>query len=143
MASQTDLDQGGTNRQFVKRWMGPTVGWVWVPDETILPVTAAGTTVVQLGTSLVPVDANVAGVIVQLPSVALPDVPATILPMPYALLPITVYDAGGHAATHNITITPAAGETIMGLASITIIAAYGGWALKPVPEELTWVTISG
>lgn len=35
-------------------------------------------------------------------------------------LPLTFKDAGGHAAAHNLTITPAGGETIDGLANVVM-----------------------
>lgn len=143
MASQLDLDQGGTDRQFVKKFLGPSVGWIAIPDNSFLPVLATGITTLLLGTTLVPVNVDANGVTIVLPSLALPLAPAGVLPMPYARMPITVYDAGGHAGDHPITLEPAAGQTIMGLASIQIASAFGGWSLMPHPENLTWVTISG
>lgn len=143
MASQLDLDQGGTDRQMIRKFMGPSVGWQWVPDNSIWPVTAAGTTILLLGTTLVPVSFNGDGVIIQLPPTALPDTTAGVLPMPFARMPITIYDAGGFAYDHPITLRPATGETIMGLAEITIASNFGGWSLMPNPETLSWSTISG
>lgn len=143
MASQLDLDQGGTDRQMVRKFLGPSVGWVLIPDNSFLPVLTTGTTTLLLGTTLVPVNCDANGVNIILPPCALPQPPAGVLPLPYARLPITVYDAGGHAGDHPITLTPAAGETIMGLSSIEIASAFGGWSLMPHPENLTWVTISG
>jgi len=130
MASQTDLDQGGTFRQYVRRWLGPSVGWVNSPDTNVLAVTAAGTVSPVNGTTLIAV--NVAGLVtVQLWDPTAPGTPANSLPGPYLAQPLTVVDIGGHAASFNITILPAAGKTIMGLASIIIANDYGAFVIMP------------
>lgn len=143
MVSQLDLDQGGTDRQIIRKYLGPSVGWVAIPDNSFWPVIVGGTTTLLLGTTLVPVSYDGDGVNIVLPPVSLPNPPAGVLPIPYARLPLTVYDAGGFAGDHPITLTPADGETIMGLSSIQIAVAFGGWSLMPHPENSTWVTISG
>ena len=63
MGSQTDLDQGGTNRQYVKQYLGPSVGWVTTPAPaaSILAITAAGTYTVDRSVTLITV--NVAGAV--------------------------------------------------------------------------------
>src|SRR6267142_2465660 len=66
MTSQLDLDAGGTFRQTQRVFMGPSIGWVNAPITSILPVTAAGTTVIQLGNTLITVNVNGA-VTLQLP----------------------------------------------------------------------------
>lgn len=143
MGSQLDLDQGGSYRQFVKRYLGPSVGWVWVPEENTLAVTTGGTTVVLIGTTLVTV--NWGGPVaptIQLPSAVNPLVPAGALPTPFANLPITIVDIGGFATLNPITILPAAGETIMNLASISLSVNYGGYTLNPNSAQKTWNSIS-
>ncbi len=141
MPSQLDLDQGGTIRQTQRVYMGPSVGWVNVPATVILPVTAAGTTVVLLGTTLVLVNVN-AAVTIQLPSAKDAGVPAIGLSGPYIKSPITIVDIGGFAQAHPITILPAAGENIMGLSSISLSVNYGGYTLNPSNTQQGWTSIS-
>lgn len=130
MASQTDLDQGGTFRQFVRRWLGPSVGWQWVPEDNVLAITAAGSYTAASGTTLVTV--NVAGAVTLiLPLAAKPSVNAMTQPGGYFALPITIVDIGGNALANNITIQPQGSETIMGLASIALVVDYGSISLFP------------
>ena len=131
MASQLDLDQGGTQRQFVRRWLGPSVGWIMVPDPTILNVTVGGTTTILLGTVLVLV--NFAGLVtINLPSAKASAAGAQAIPYSFVGKPITVIDYGGNAAGNNITIQAVGGaELIDGLASIAITAAFGAFTLNP------------
>lgn len=131
MASQLDLDQGGSVRQWVRRFLGPSVGWVLSPDDNVVPITTAGTTTVLVGTTLVTVNVN-GDVTVQLPSAKAPtNATPGALPGKSLGLPITVVDIGGHAATHNVTILPFGTETIMGLASVTISNDFGAMSLIP------------
>ena len=44
MGSQSDYDQGGTFRQLVRRYLGPSIGWIDSPDENVVPVSVGGTT---------------------------------------------------------------------------------------------------
>jgi len=141
MPSQLDLDQGGTVRQTQKVYMGPSVGWVTVPATVILPVNTVGTTTVLLGTTLVLVNVN-AAVTIQLPSAKDAGVPAIGLSGPYVKTQITIVDIGGFAQAHPITILPAAGETIMGLASISLSVNYGGYTLNPSNAQQGWTSIS-
>lgn len=53
---------------------------------------------------------------------------------------LTVKDAAGGAASHNITITPAGGETIEGLSSWTIDVAYG--MVELVSNGTNWVVLN-
>lgn len=134
MASQSDLDQGGSFRQYVRRWLGPSVGWVTSPDTNVVPVTAAGTTTVLVGTTLVQISAN-GNVTIQLPSSK-----QAIQPTPGALpglslgLPMTIVDVGGYANGTSViyTIVPFGSELIMGLASIDIASPYGAFVLMPI-----------
>lgn len=133
MASQADLDQGGSFRQYVRRWLGPSIGWVFSPDDNVVPITAAGTTTLLVGTTLVTVNIN--GLVsVQLPSSlqAAGTVAPGALPGLSLGLPITVVDIGGYASDVNpITILPYGAELIMGLASIQITAPFGAYTLLP------------
>jgi hypothetical protein len=56
-----------------------------------------------------------------------------VLPGALVALPITIQDAGGFAQTNPITILPGTGETISGLASLTINSNYGGFVVMPDP----------
>src|SRR6516225_4366514 len=136
-----NLDGGGFSRQWTMNWMGPTVGWVAGPLQNVLSVTFAGTYTLDLSISLVEVAAP-GPVTINLPPAMNPRVSAGVLPGRYVKNPITVIDAGGTAAASNITINPAAGETVMGLASIKIATNYGGFTLQPVPAHSTWTSIS-
>lgn len=143
MTSQTDYDQGGTPRQWVRTYMGPSVGWVYLPGLNPLPtITVAGTYVLQPDTTLVQV--NVAGaVIIQLPTAIAPGVPAITQGSLYAKKPVTIVDIGGFAAAHPITIEPASNaENIMGLSQIQITVAYGAFTLNPSPLQKGWTNIS-
>ena len=140
MPSQLDLDQGGTYRQFVRRFLGPSVGWVWTPEEAVLPVTSGGTKTVIPGTTVVIVAFNGA-VTIQLPSaLASQTAPAGALPGTFLALPVIVVDIGGFAAANPITILPFGTERIMGLASIQITAAYGSFTLIPNNASGGWIT---
>ncbi len=131
MPSQLDLDQGGTYRQYVRRFLGPSVGWVWTPEDNVLPVTSGGTKTILQGTTLVQVSVNGA-VTIQLPSAkSSTTAPAGALPGTFLALPITVVDIGGFATAHPITILPFGAETIVSLASIVISVAYGAVILFP------------
>lgn len=134
MASQLDLDQGGSFRQYVRRFLGPSVGWVFAPVDNVVPVTATGTTTLLVGTTLVPISVN-GNVTIQLPSAKQAQSPAVpgALPGLSLALPLTIVDIGGFVdgSTVLYTILPAAGETIMGLASIDIASPYGAFTLIP------------
>lgn len=133
MGSQTDLDQGGTFRQWKRVYLGPSVGWVYAPDDNEWNITTVGTTSISPGTNLVKV--NFAGVVsVQLFSSLNPVIPAGARPGSFVVTPLTVMDFGGQASDVNtITILPFAGETIDGLVSIQILNAYGAFTLFPKP----------
>jgi hypothetical protein len=137
MASQVDIDQSGTFRQWIKVYMGPSLGWVTVPQQNRLKITAAGTYILNLSTNLVEVD--VAGAVtVILPSCVSSTAGAQALPGTYAQNPITIVDVGGFAAANHITIQPFGGETIMGLSSLQITVNYGGYCLQPFSDLASW-----
>src|SRR4029077_6900323 len=105
MGSQTDLDQGGTFRQYERVWMGPSVGWLTVPQQAILPISAAGTVQVSRGTNLVTINVN-GNVTLQLASSkASPQGPQAI-PGQWYLHPLTIVDIGGVAPAPTSTHPP-------------------------------------
>ena len=141
MASQTDLDQGGTSRQWVRTYLGPSVGWIYVPEQSVLTaVIAGGTYTLYLSTTLVTV--NAAGLVnVILPSCVSSSAGPQAQPGTFAQYPVTVVDIGGNAGTYPITIYANNGsETIMGLPTIQILSNYGGFVLRPNSALRTWTT---
>src|SRR6516162_9656780 len=105
MSSQTDIDQGGTSRQWGKVFMGPSVGWVAYPVQNLLPVTIAGTYVLDPSTNIVEV--NVAGAVtIVLPSCSNPAVVAGAQAGLYVKNPVVIVDVGGTATSNNISIDP-------------------------------------
>jgi hypothetical protein len=121
--------------------MGPTVGWINVPNLNKLIITAGGTYPLDPSTSLVEVNTT-GSVTITLPSCANPGQSLSQQGL-FAKNPITIVDIGGNAQAHPITIQRNnSGESIMGLASIALSANYGGYTLTPVPETLTWNSIS-
>ncbi len=144
MPSQTDLDQGGTNRLWERVYMGASVGWQDIPSKNFIgsststtAITVAGTYVLDWSTNFVQV--NVAGAVtIVLPATPLPSVALT-QPGRHQRTNITIVDIGNNGQAHPITIQAAAGDTVMGLASIQITTNYGGFVLEPVPAARTWV----
>ena|SRR5689334_11927180 len=142
MSSQTDLDQGGTARTWKRVWLGPSVGWIWIPDVSVLPITAAGTYTLDPSTNYVPV--SIAGAVtIKLAAAASPTAGAQAQPNLFAQSPVTIVDVGGFAQANPITIQPVNGsETIMGLTQVQIKINYGGFTLAPNAAQLTWNSIS-
>ena len=130
MGSQTDLDQGGTFRSTQRVYQGPSIGWVTSAVSVILPITTAGPITVQPGNSLVTVNFN-GPVTINLPLAKGSAAGAGVIPGQFAVPPLTIVDIGGFAQTGTITINAAGGETIDGLASITITSAFGAYRLQP------------
>lgn len=141
MASQLDLDQGNTVREMHRVYLGPSVGWVDAPYQTVWTVLVGGTTVILPGINVILVSFNGA-VTVQLPSAKPPaNAPAIGIPVPSVITPILVFDFGGFAGAHPITVLPAAGETIDSLASVTISSAFGTLALRPNLGAGSWIVL--
>jgi hypothetical protein len=138
-----DLDQGGTPRAWYKRYLGPSIGWINAPAEisSIQPITAGGTYTIDLSITYVPVNTT-GSVTIILPPATNPAAGVGAVPGPFAEAPIVIVDISGNAQAHPITIQPAAGETIMGLPSITISTNYGGYTLAPNSTQRTWNSIS-
>lgn len=142
MPSQTDLDQGGTFRQWNKVYMGPSVGFVNVPFQNFLAITAGGTFQLDPSTSFVTV--NTTGVVtIKLPAATDPTVPAGAQPGLFSNNPVVIVDVGGNATAHPITIQPiSVAETIMGLTQIQITVNFGAYTLSPNSAQRTWNSIS-
>ena len=138
--SQLDLDQGGTFRQNQRIYLGPSVGWVYVPQQAVLPITAAGTYTISRGTNLITVSVN--GVVtINLPSSKATTVGPQAIPGQWYLSTVTIADVGGFANAHPITINPIAGETISGLTTIPLGSNYGAFLLKPILETGGWTLL--
>lgn len=142
MPSQTDLDMGGTSREWARVYRGPSVGYIWVPQRNVLSITAVGTYALDPSTSLVEV--NVAGAVtITLPSAVVPSVGPQAQPGLFAQNPIIIVDIGGNAQANPITIQRNnSNENIMGLASIQITSNYGGYTLTPSSVQKGWTSIS-
>lgn len=142
MGSQTDLDQGGTNRQTQDTYLGPSIGWVRSAVSVILPITVGGITIVQSGNSLVTVNFN-GSVTIQLPLSKGNPAGAGAVPGGYVQTPITVVDIGGFATAHPITILPAGTETIDGITAasggIKLQSSYGAYVLQPDTINGGWI----
>lgn len=135
MTSQIDLDQGGTSREWVDAYLGPSVGWVRLPSRNLLNITAAGTYTLDYSTNLVHVNTT-AVVTIFLPSAIDPSVPAGVLPGKFGKVSIGIVDISGQP---QITIKPATvAETIMSLTQIQINSAYSGFILYPSNALRGW-----
>ena len=140
MASQLDLDQGGTNRQLHRVWMGPTIGWIETAFTTLLSVTVGGTTSILRSTTLVLVNFNGA-VTIQLPSAISSPAGDNVIPGIAVATPVIIVDAGGFAFVNNITILPFGSELIDGLASIAITSNFAAFVLRPNLTSGGWTLL--
>lgn len=137
MGSQLDLDQGGTFRQWVKMYMGPSVGWISVPVDAVLDITAGGTYTIQRGTSLILINVD-ADVTINLPSsLAAPQGPQA-LPGQWVINPVTVVDIGGFAGSRTYNIVPFGSELISGLPSVPLASPRGTIILIPILTTGGW-----
>lgn len=139
MSSQTDLDQGGTFRQWTKVFMGPSVGWLTVPVDAVLNITAGGIYTIARGTSLILINVN-ASVTLNLPSsLASPAGPQAI-PGQWVINPVTIVDIGGFANPAPVTylVVPFGTERISSLASVTLAAPFGTLILNPILATGGW-----
>lgn len=140
MPSQLDLDQGGTFRQTERIYMGPSIGWVQAPNQTVLPVTTGGTTTLLRGMNLVLVNFNGA-VTIQLPSSKATPAGPQAIPNQSVIVPVVVLDQGGFAYANPITILPFGTELIDSLASITLGSSFGAYVLRPEIDNGGWTLI--
>lgn len=137
MASQQDLDQGGTFRQYQRVFMGPSVGWLTVPQQAILPITTTGSKNIARGTNLITINVN-ATVNIALPSSKASTQGPQAIPGQWWLEVVTIADVGGFAGSNLYRITPFAGELISGLTFVDLAAPYGAILLKPQLETGGW-----
>lgn len=132
MASQLDLDQGGTFRQFQRIFMGPSVGWQTMPVQAVLTQTAAGTLALLRWTNLVKLRVAAGVLNINLPSskAALPGPQA--IPGQWVYNPVIIIDQSGQAGVATtININPFGAELISGLAQVQLAAPYGTILLEP------------
>lgn len=138
MPSQLDLDQGGTFRQTQRVYMGPSIGWIYAPSSVVLPITQAGTTVVQPGNSLVTVNVN-AAVTIQLPPAKGNAAGAGGVPGSFVATPLVIVDIGGFATGHPITVQAFGSEKIDGLALVMLQSSFGAFVLQPDVINGGWI----
>lgn len=130
MGSQTDLDQGGTFRQYAPVYLGPSVGWVWFPINAQLNIVAAGAQAISRGTNFITVNVN--GVVtINLSSSKASAQGPGVIPGQSVYTPTIITDIGGFAQANPITINPAAGELISGQNSVQLASNYGTVLLNP------------
>jgi hypothetical protein len=137
MSSQLDLDQGGTFRQWTRQYMGPSVGWVWVPVDAVLEVTTGGGTLLARGTSLVTINVD-ADVNISLPSSKASPAGPQAIPGQWVVNPVTIVDIGGFAGNRIYNIFPAVGETISSLPNVRLRSPYGSIILNPLLRTGGW-----
>lgn len=137
MPSQIDLDQGGTFRQNLQVYMGPSVGWVRAPQQTVLPITTTGVFALARGMNLVTISVN-ANVTINLSSSKAAPAGPQAIPGQWVLTPVVIVDISGFALTNTYTINPFAGELISGLATIRLQSPFGAFVLKPILETGGW-----
>lgn len=137
MGSQTDLDQGGTFRQWDEVYMGPSVGWQRQPKAAILEITAAGAYTLARGTTLVKINVD-GNVTINLPSSRASLAGAQAIPGQFVLTPVTIVDIGGFADTNTYDIVPNGVETISGLASVQLASERGSLILEPLLDTGGW-----
>lgn len=132
-----DLDQSGNVFQKARVYLGPSLGWVETQIKPAQLVTTAGATQLTAGASVVLV--NVAAAV----SIVLPDVAAWLKEQAYQ--PATAFDRGiwikdlgGNAASFNITVVPATGQTIDTLASYALIANHAIGRFYPLTDLSGW-----
>lgn len=139
MSSQTDLDQGGTFRQFNRVWMGPSVGWLTVPATAILDINSAGTTTLQRWTNLVKVKATAGALTINLASSKASTKGPQAIPGQWVYNPVIIVDLGGQAgAALSVNIVPFGTELISGQSSIQMSAQYGTVLLEPILDTGGW-----
>lgn len=130
MGSQLDLDQGGHYRESQRLYLGPSVGWVTLQAQWVENVIVGGTTTILRGTNMILVNFE-GSVTIQLPSFLASAAGPQAIPNQFAIVPVVICDIGGFALANPITILPAAGELISGLASIDLQSNYGSYVIRP------------
>lgn len=139
MASQLDLDQGGTFRQYQRIWMGPSVGWQLMPVQAILSLTAAGTYSILRWTNLIKQKATSGTVNINLPSSKATAQGPQAIPGQWVYNPVIIIDQSGQAgAATTVNINPFGSELISGLAQVQLATPYGTIILEPILDTGGW-----
>lgn len=132
MASQLDLDQGGTFRQYQRVFMGPSVGWLTVPVQAIINQSTAGTLVLQRWTNLVKLKVASGVLNIDLPSSKASSQGPQAIPGQWVYNPVIIMDLLGSAGgALTVNIFPFGSELISGLATIQLATPYGTILLEP------------
>jgi hypothetical protein len=134
MSSQTDLDQGGTFRQMTRVYGGPSVGWLYMANQAVLPIVAPGTYPLARGMNFVTVAANGA-VTINLPSSIASLAGPQAIPGQWLINQVVIIDIGGFASANPISIAPFGTELISGTytnaSPLKLSVNYGGFILNP------------
>ena len=132
MASQLDLDQGGTFRQYTRVWQGPSVGWLTVPVTAILTISAAGTYPIQRWTNLIKLKVTAGVVNIDLPSSKASTQGPQAIPGQWVYNPVIIVDQSGDAGgATTINVNPFGSELISDLAQVQLATAFGTILLEP------------
>lgn len=139
MASQQDLDQGGTFRQYHRVWQGPSVGWVNYPFEAVLEIKVGGIYTITRGTTLIKLNVN-SSVTLNLPSSKASIQGPQALPGQWIIAPVNIVDKGGFAnpGVVDYHINANGAEKISGLAQVQLATPYGTILLEPNLESGGW-----
>lgn len=139
MTSQTDLDQGGTHRQYQRIWLGPSVGWINYPVVSPLLINAAGTYLISPGTNLIRVNVAAGVVNIDLPSSKSSAASPQAIPGLSVYNPTIITDLSGDAgAETTVNVFPLAPELIANLSEIQLASAYGTLLLEPLIDIGGW-----
>lgn len=138
-----DLDQSGQVSQYIKAYLGPTIGWVLLPVRSERIITAAGDVTVGLGESIILLNKTVGAATI----VFLPDVTTwiqiaiqitTLMNSPFGGV-IYIKDLKGDAAANNITVRPFGTQKIDGLQQdFTIVQNRQLLRLYPLNDLTGW-----
>lgn len=132
MASQLDLDQGGTFRQYQRIFMGPSVGWQTMPVQAIIIQSAAGTLNLLRWTNLVKLKVAAGVLNINLPSSKATTQGPQAIPGQWVYNPVILIDQSGQAGlATTINVNPFGSELISGLAQVQLAAPYGTIILEP------------
>lgn len=139
MGSQLDLDQGGTFRQYAKVWQGPSVGWLNVPVQAILDITAAGTYTIQRWTNVIRIKAITGVITLNLPPSKASAQGPQAIPGQWVYNPVIIMDTAGQCSLAVTCHVNANGsELISGLATIDLATPYGTLLLEPILDTGGW-----
>ena len=131
------LDQGGSNCQWTRAYLGPTLGWAMLPVMPELKINSAAALVISPYSSRVLLNAAVV-------AVTLPDVSQWLL----ASLPkantsafdrsLWVKDLAGNWAANNCVFTPFGSQTIDGGATYTGVSNHALVRFYPLTDLTGW-----